>query len=58
MVQCFMRNGMDTMDSRMALKDHSGFKIVHDGSQFHGQFKDKVFAFNISVNLANSGWSL
>lgn len=45
------------MDSIMALKDHSSFKIVH-GSQFHGQLKDEVFVFKISVDLPNSGWSL
>ena len=26
----FVRSGMDMMDSIMALKDHSGFKYVHD----------------------------
>ena len=40
--KCFLRNGMDTMDSIMALKDHSRFKYVHD-SRFPGQSKDKVF---------------
>ena len=32
----FVCSGMDTMNSIMALKDHSGFKYVH-GSRFPGQ---------------------
>ena len=53
----FVRSGMGTMDSIMALKDHSGFKYVH-GSRFPGQSKDKVFVFKMSVNLPGSGVDL
>ena len=53
----FVRSGMGTMDSIMALKDHSGFKYVHD-SRFPGQSKDKVFVFKMSVDLPGSGVDL
>ena len=53
----FVRSGMGTMDSIMALKDHSGFKYVH-GSRFPGQSKDKVFVFKMSVDLPGSGVDL
>ena len=33
--KCFVRSGMGTMDSVMALKDHLGFRYVH-GSKFQG----------------------
>ena len=45
------------MDSIMALKDHSGFKYVHD-SRFPGQFKDKVFVFKMSVDIPGGGVDL
>ena len=35
------------MDCIMALKDHSGFKYVHD-SRFPEQSKDKIFVFRMS----------
>jgi hypothetical protein len=53
----FVRSGMSTMDSMMALKDHSGFKYVH-GSRYLGQSKDKVFVFKILVDLLGSGIDL
>ena len=53
----FVRSGMGTMDSIMALKDHSGFKYVH-GSRFPGQSKDKVFVFKMSVDLLGNGVDL
>ena len=37
----FLRSGMGTMDSIMALKDQFAFKFVH-GSRFLGQSKDKM----------------
>ena len=46
----FVHSGMGTMDSIMALKDHSGFKYVHD-SRFPEQSKDKIFVFKMSVDL-------
>ena len=53
----FLRSGMGTMDSIMALKDHTAFKFVH-GSRFPGQSKDKVFVFKMSVDLPGSGVEL
>jgi hypothetical protein len=53
----FVRSEMGTMNSIMALKDHSGFKYVH-GSRFTGQSKDKVFVFKMSVDLLGSGVDL
>jgi hypothetical protein len=53
----FIRSGMGSLDSIMALKNHSGFKYVHD-SRFPGQSKDKVFVFKMSVDLAGSGVDL
>ena len=53
----FVRSGMGTMDSIMALKDHSGFKYVH-GSRFPGQSKDKVLVLNMSVDLPGSSVDL
>ena len=53
----FVCRGMGTMDSIMALKDHSGFKYVHD-SRFPGQSKDKVFVFKMSVDFSGSGVDL
>jgi hypothetical protein len=53
----FLRSGMRTMDSIMALKDHSAFKFVH-GSRFPGQSNDKVFVFKMSVDLPGSGVKL
>ena len=50
----FLRIGMRTMDSIMALKDHSTFIFVHD-SRFSGQSKDKVFVFKMSLDLPGSG---
>ena len=40
----FVRSGMVTTDSIMALKDHSGFKYIYD-SRYPGQSEDKVFVF-------------
>jgi hypothetical protein len=45
----FVCSGMGTMDSMMALKDHSVFKYVH-GNRFHGQ--SKVFVFKMSMDLS------
>ena len=45
------------MDSIIALKDHYAFKFVH-GSQFLGQSKDKVFVFEMIVNLLGNGVEL
>ena len=53
----FSRNRMWTMDSIMALKDHSAFKFVH-GSWFPGQSKDKMFVFKMFVDLLGSGVEL
>jgi hypothetical protein len=53
----FLRSGMRTMDSIMALKDYSAFKFVH-GSRFPGQSKDKVFVFKMYVDLPGSGVKL
>jgi hypothetical protein len=53
----FLRSEMGTMDSIMALKDHSAFKFVH-GSRFPGQSKDKVFVFKMFVDLLGSGVEL
>ena len=48
----FIRSGMGTMDSIMALKDHSCY--VH-GSRFPGQSNDKVFVFKMSLDRPGSG---
>ena len=53
----FVRSGMSTMDSIMALKDQSSFKYVH-ANRFPGQSKDKVFVFKMSVDLPGSGVDL
>jgi hypothetical protein len=53
----FLRSGMGTMDSIMALKDHSAFKFVH-GSRFPRQSKDKMFVFKMSVDLPGTGVEL
>jgi hypothetical protein len=53
----FVRSMMDTMDSIMALKDHSSFKYVH-GRRFLGQSKDKIFVFKMPVDLPESGVDL
>ena len=53
----FVCSGMGTMDSMMALKDHSGFKYI-DGSRFSGQSKDKVFILKVFVDLQGSGVDL
>jgi hypothetical protein len=55
--KCFLRSGMRTMDSIMALKDHTTFKFVHSG-RFPCQPKDKVFIFKMFVNLPSSGVEL
>jgi hypothetical protein len=44
---------MGTIDSIMALNDHSGFKYVY-GIKFLGQSKDKIFFFKIFVDLQGS----
>ena len=48
--KCFVCSGTCTIDSIMTLKDHSGFKYVHDNI-FLGQFKDKVFVLKMSIYL-------
>src|ERR1700737_852172 len=53
----FVHSGMGTMDSIMALKDHSAFKFVH-GSRFPGQSNDKMFVFKISIDLPGNGVEL
>ena len=53
----FIRSGMGSLDNIMALKNHQGFKYVHD-SRFPGQSKDKVFVFKMFVDLAGSGLDL
>ena len=53
----FVRSRMGTMDSIMALNDHSGFKYVYD-SRLPGQSKYKVFVFKMSVDLPGSGVNL
>lgn len=53
----FVRSGMSTMDSIMALKDHSSFKFVY-GSNFLGQSRDNIFVFKMSIDLACSGVEL
>ena len=53
----FVCSGMDTMDSIMALKDHSSFKYVHS-SRFSKQSKNKIFIFKMSVDLLGSGVDL
>ena len=53
----FIRGGMESLDSIMALKNHFGFKCVHD-SRFSRQSGDKIFAFNMSVDLVGSGVNL
>jgi hypothetical protein len=49
----FICSRMGSLDSKMALKDRSRFKYVHD-SMFPRQSKDKVFVFKMSMNLARS----
>jgi hypothetical protein len=53
----FVHSEMETMDSIMALNDHSTFKFVH-GNWFPGQSKDKLFVFKMSVDLPGSGVEL
>ena len=53
----FLRNGMGTMDSIMALTDHYAFKFVN-GSRFPGQSKDKLFVLKMNVDLLGSGVEL
>ena len=53
----FVRSGMGTTDSIMALRDHLCFKYVND-SRYTGQYEDKVFVFKIYVDLPRSGVDL
>lgn len=53
----FICNRMGTMNSIMVLKDHFGFKFIHN-SRFPRQTKEKVFVFKMSVNLPINGISL
>ena len=53
----FLRSGIGTIDSIMALKDHSAFKFVH-GSRFPRQSKDKVFILKMFVDLLSSSVEL
>ena len=55
--KCFLRSGMETLDSIMALKDHSAFKFVH-GSRIPRHLKDIVFVFKMSVDLPGIGVEL
>ena len=48
---------MGTMDSIMMFKHHLCFKYFH-GSRFSRQSKDKMFAFNMSLDLPGSGVDL
>ena len=50
----FIHNGMDTIDSIMALMDHCGFKFIHD-NRFPRQLNEKVFVFKTSIDLFGSG---
>jgi hypothetical protein len=50
----FIRSGMGSLDSIMALKNHYEFQYVYD-SRFPRQSKDKVFVFKMYVDLAGSG---
>lgn len=43
-------NRMGTMNSIMVLKDHFGFKFIHN-SRFPRETKEKVFVFKMLVNL-------
>ena len=53
----FVRQGMGVMDNIMALKDHNGFKFIHD-NRFPGQSKEKVYVFKMSVDRPGSGVDL
>ena len=50
-------NGMGTLDSIMALKDHLGFKYIHN-IIFTGQSKNKVFVLKMCVDLPKNGVDL
>ena len=52
----FICSGMGFLDSIMALKNHFGFKSVHD-SQIPRQLKDKVFVFKILKEAESIWWS-
>jgi hypothetical protein len=52
--KCFAHSGTCTIDSIMMLKDHLGFKYVHD-NKFLGQSKDIIFVLKISVYFIGSG---
>ena len=53
----FLRGGKRTMDNIIAHKDHSTFKFIHD-SRFPRQSKDKMYVFNIYVDLSGGGVEL
>src|ERR1700737_4501330 len=53
----FIHSGMGSLDSTMALINHSGFKYVHD-SWFPRPSEDKVFVLKMSVDLVGSGVDL
>ena len=53
----FVHSGMETMESIMALKDHSTFKFVH-GSRFPRQSKDKVFVLKMFIDLPGNNVKL
>lgn len=53
----FIKTGMSSMNRIVALKDHLGFKFVHN-NRFLGQSKEKVFIFNMSVNIPGNGVNL
>ena len=55
--ELFVRSSMWTMESIMALKDHSAYKFVN-GSRFHGQSKDKVFVVKMFFDIPRSGTEL
>ena len=55
--KCLVVNEMGTLDNIMALKDHLGFKYIHN-SRFTGQSKDKVFFLKMCVDLPKNGVDL
>lgn len=49
----FIRSSIGTMDSIMALNDHSRFIFVHGGC-FPSKSNDKVFVFKMFINMPDS----
>ena len=50
----FIQSVLGSMDNIMVLKEHLGFKYVHNNKQY----KDKVFIFKMFVDLVGSGVNL